>query len=190
MGRLLHLDSIWHLTLHSPLHFVRALARQCHLGLVSPLLILVFCCCQVTPVLAGEAQPLAEDPVLEQRMVNIAQELRCLVCQNESLASSRADLAEDLRREVRTLLKQGKSDDEIKAYLVARYGDFVLYRPLVKPLTWVLWFGPLLAMVIAILGLVVYLKRGQTKATQGGPKPLSDDERARLEILMKDGRGL
>jgi cytochrome c-type biogenesis protein CcmH len=79
---------------------------------------------------------------LDARLKRLESELRCLVCQNQTLADSNADLADDLRREVRTLALQGKSDDEIKAYLVARYGDFVLYRPPVKPLTWLLWFGP------------------------------------------------
>jgi cytochrome c-type biogenesis protein CcmH len=139
---------------------------------------------------AAEAKPLAQDPVLEQRMISIAQELRCLVCQNESLASSRADLAEDLRREVRGLLQQGKSDEEIKAYLVARYGDFVLYRPQLKPMTWVLWFGPLVALLIGLLGLVLYVKRGQLRQAQEATKPLSEAERARLADLLKDGRGL
>ena len=87
---------------------------------------------------AREAAPLAEDPTVEARLVHISQELRCLVCQNESLASSRAELADDLRREVRDLIRSNKSDQEIKDFLVSRYGDFVLYRPEVKPLTWVL----------------------------------------------------
>ena len=91
--------------------------------------------------IAGEAAPLAQDPVVEARLVHISQELRCLVCQNESLSSSRAELADDLRREVRDLIVANKSDQEIKDFLVSRYGDFVLYRPEVKPLTWVLWFG-------------------------------------------------
>jgi cytochrome c-type biogenesis protein CcmH len=86
--------------------------------------------------MAREAQPMAEDPQVEARLVVIADELRCLVCQNESLASSHAELAEDLRREVRKLIRDNKSDAEIKTYLVERYGDFVLYRPKVKPLTW------------------------------------------------------
>jgi cytochrome c-type biogenesis protein CcmH len=94
----------------------------------------------INPVLANEAAPLAEDPVVEQRLIVIAEELRCLVCQNESLAGSRADLAMDLRREVRTLIKSGKSDAEIKKFLVDRYGDFILYNPPVKPTTWLLWF--------------------------------------------------
>jgi len=95
-------------------------------------------------VQAGEALPMAEDEAVEQRLVAIAEELRCLVCQNESLAGSRADLAQDLRREVRTLIKAGKSDDEIRQFLVTRYGDFVLYRPRVSPMTYLLWGGPFL----------------------------------------------
>ncbi|HVZ43689.1 MAG TPA: cytochrome c-type biogenesis protein [Ramlibacter sp.] len=95
---------------------------------------------------AGEAQPLAQDPAVEQRLIAIAEEVRCLVCQNESLAGSRAELAEDLRREIRGQIRQGRSDAEILDFLVSRYGDFVLYRPRVKPLTWLLWFGPLLLL--------------------------------------------
>jgi cytochrome c-type biogenesis protein CcmH len=91
---------------------------------------------------AGEAKDLAADPVLEKRMIVLAEDLRCLVCQNESLASSHAELAEDLRREVREQLSKGKSDKEIIDYLVARYGDFVLYKPPMKSYTLLLWFGP------------------------------------------------
>lgn len=93
---------------------------------------------------AGEAQPNAEDPVIEQRLIKMAEDLRCLVCQNESLAGSRAELAEDLRREIREQMKAGKSDQEVIAYLTERYGDFVLYRPPFKPVTYLLWLGPLL----------------------------------------------
>ena len=100
---------------------------------------------------AGEASPMAEDPVVEARLVHISQEIRCLVCQNESLSSSRAELADDLRREVRDLIRTNKSDQEIKDFLVSRYGDFVLYRPEVKPLTWVLWFGPFVVLLIAAI---------------------------------------
>ena len=82
---------------------------------------------------AGEATPMAADPAIEARLIVISEELRCLVCQNESLAASRAELANDLREEVRKLISQGKTDTEIKEYLVARYGDFVLYRPPLKP---------------------------------------------------------
>lgn len=107
---------------------------------------------------AGEAPPMAEDPQVEARLVVIAEELRCLVCQNESLASSHAELAEDLRREVRKLIRQGMTDPQIKTYLVERYGDFVLYRPPVKPLTWPLWFGPFVLLGLAVWGLWRYLR--------------------------------
>lgn len=133
---------------------------------------------------AGEAAPMAADPVLEARMIGIADELRCLVCQNESLASSRAELANDLRNEVRGLIRQGKTDAEIKDYLVTRYGDFVLYRPAVKPLTWVLWFGPFLLLVGGLVGMGIYLRqRRQPTETRA----LSDAERQRAAQLLKDG---
>jgi cytochrome c-type biogenesis protein CcmH len=134
-------------------------------------------------VLAKEAAPLAEDEAVEKRLVNIAEELRCLVCQNESLAGSRADLAEDLRREVRGLIKQGKTDQEVKDFLVSRYGDFVLYQPPVKPTTWLLWAGPFLLLIVGIVVLLAYLRRrgGQVRETA-----LTDDEKKRAEALLKD----
>ena len=113
----------------------------------------------VTTALAKEALPMAQDPVLEKRLILISEELRCLVCQNESLASSRAELANDLREEVRKLITQNLSDQQIKDYLVTRYGDFVLYRPQVKPLTWVLWFGPFLLLVVAVWGMFSYVRQ-------------------------------
>jgi cytochrome c-type biogenesis protein CcmH len=129
-----------------------------------------------------EAAPLADNPTIEARMVGIAEELRCLVCQNESLASSHAELAEDLRREVRDLIAQGKTDQEIKDYLVARYGDFVLYKPQVKPLTWVLWFGPFVLLLLAVLGVGMYLRQRRALVQT---TVLSDEERARAEQLLK-----
>jgi cytochrome c-type biogenesis protein CcmH len=99
---------------------------------------------------ADEAKPLADDPAIEQRMVNLASDLRCLVCQNESLAGSHAELAEDLRREIRSQMKAGKNDKEVIEYLTTRYGDFVLYRPPFKPVTYLLWLGPLLFLGIGI----------------------------------------
>jgi cytochrome c-type biogenesis protein CcmH len=132
---------------------------------------------------AREAVSLVDDPIEEARLVHISQELRCLVCQNESLSSSRAELADDLRREVRDLIRANKSDQEIKDFLVSRYGDFVLYRPEVKPLTWVLWFGPFVVLLIAGIFLLVYLR--QRRATLQ-PQVLSDNERARVEQLLKD----
>ena len=132
---------------------------------------------------ADEASPMAEDPVVEARLVHISQELRCMVCQNESLSSSRAELADDLRREVRDLIRANKSDQEIKDFLVSRYGDFVLYRPEVKPLTWVLWFGPFVVLLMAAIFLLAYLRQRRLAVH---PQALSDTDRARVEQLLKD----
>ena len=108
---------------------------------------------------AVEAQPLAQDPVVEKRLMSISENLRCLVCQNESLAGSRADLAEDLRREVRHLIAAGKSDQEVIDFLVARYGDYVLYDPPFKTTTLLLWVGPFVALGGGLLGLILFLRR-------------------------------
>ena len=132
---------------------------------------------------ANEAIPMAEDPVIEQRLISIAEELRCLVCQNESLAGSRADLAMDLRREVRTLIKSGKSDAEIRDYLVSRYGDFVLYRPPVKPLTWFLWFGPILLLIGAIWMLISVIRRSQSEKETPS---LDATQRAKAQALLQE----
>jgi cytochrome c-type biogenesis protein CcmH len=142
-----------------------------------------FALAQSADLRAGREAPLmAEDPKLEARLVDISQELRCLVCQNESLASSHAELADDLRQEVRELIRSGKSDQEIKDFLVSRYGDFVLYRPEVKPLTWVLWFGPFLLLVIAAIFLGMYLRQRHALAV---PVALSDEARERAKQLLK-----
>src|SRR6478735_11217109 len=108
---------------------------------------------------AKEAAPEAADPALEARMVKITSELRCLVCQNQTIADSNASLAVDLRREARALIKQGKSDAEVVDYMTARYGDFVLYRPPVRATTLLLWFGPALMLVAGAAVLVIVLRR-------------------------------
>ena len=133
-------------------------------------------------VVAQEAKPLADDPELEKRVMNLSQELRCLVCQNETLAASQADLAVDLRREIREQMKAGQSDKEIIAFLTARYGDFVLYRPPVRPTTYLLWFGPFVLMVIGLGLLYRYLKQRRELIVQ---QPLSPEERRRAEELLK-----
>jgi len=132
---------------------------------------------------ADEAAPLAEDPVVEQRLIGIAEELRCLVCQNESLAGSRADLALDLRREIRTLIKAGKTDAEIMEFMVSRYGDFVRYRPPVNPVTWMLWFGPF-ALLIGAGVILVRLVRGNQR--DAAPKVLDAAQREKAQSLLKD----
>ena len=119
---------------------------------------------------AALAQP-APDLAFEERLKRLEGDLRCLVCQNQTLADSNAPLAEDLRREVRTLALAGKSDDEIRAFLVARYGDFVLYRPPVKGTTWLLWFGPF-ALLLGGAGIwyaVVRRRRGERPAPMAAP---------------------
>lgn len=108
---------------------------------------------------AGEAQDRAEDPVLEKRMIGLAENLRCLVCQNESLASSHSELAEDLRQEVREQMKKGLSDQQIIDYLVSRYGDYVLFDPPVKSYTLLLWFGPFILLLIGLAGLFIQLRK-------------------------------
>jgi len=133
---------------------------------------------------ANEAAPLAADPVVEARMVAISEELRCLVCQNESLAASRAELAEDLRREVRSLIREGKSDAEIRDFLVSRYGDFVRYRPPVNPVTWLLWFGPFVLLAGAAYGLV-RMVRGNQRASAATPT-LDEAQRAKAQSLLQD----
>ena len=134
------------------------------------------------PLLAKEAAPLAEDPIVEQRLIHISEELRCLVCQNESLAGSRAELAQDLRREVRDLIKQGNTDQQIKDFLVSRYGDFVLYRPQLKPSTWLLWGGPFVLLIVGLVVLVSYLRRRSKLIVEA---PLSEEDRKRAEVLLK-----
>jgi cytochrome c-type biogenesis protein CcmH len=106
-----------------------------------------------------EATPVAEDPALEARVVKIAAELRCLVCQNQTIADSSAGLAIDLRNQVREMLRNGQSDREILDYMTARYGDFVLYRPPVKATTVILWFGPAILLLGGAVMLIVVLRR-------------------------------
>ncbi len=131
---------------------------------------------------AGAAAP-AEDPALDARLKRLEVELRCLVCQNQTLADSNAPLAEDLRREVRELALSGKSDDEIRAFLVARYGDFVLYQPPVKSTTWLLWFGPFLLLAGGAGAWIAIVRRrsrgARDQAVDAEAPPADAAERAR-----------
>jgi cytochrome c-type biogenesis protein CcmH len=124
-----------------------------------PLAILLLCFTLCGGTAAREAAPAAADPVLEARMLRIAEELRCLVCQNQTIADSNAELAQDLREQVRQQLQQGRSDDEILRYMTDRYGDFVLYRPPVKATTLLLWAGPGVLLVGGLLTLFIVLRR-------------------------------
>ena len=138
---------------------------------VLPALVLVFMTgLAATPAHANEAAPLADDPVVEQRLLVIAEEVRCLVCQNESLAGSRADLAQDLRREIRSLIKQGKTDKEVMDFLVSRYGDYVRYRPPVKPTTWLLWGGPFVLLAAGLAALVLFVRRRRNTSAALSPE--------------------
>jgi cytochrome c-type biogenesis protein CcmH len=148
--------------------------------------LLLACLVALGPPAMAATNPdeILQDPVLEQRARDLAKELRCLVCQNQSIDDSDADLARDLRRIVREQLVAGRSDAEIIEYLTARYGDFVLLKPPVKPATWGLWFGPALVLVIAAGGIVLYLSR-RRRIDTAPPAPLNAEERARLERLLR-----
>ena len=111
------------------------------------------------PVFAQPAHPAADDPVLEARMMAIANELRCVVCQNQTVADSHAELAGDLRQQIRDQLRVGRSPDEIRAYMTDRYGEFVLYRPPVNERTVLLWFGPALLLAVGLAALIGVLRR-------------------------------
>ncbi|QWD59656.1 cytochrome c-type biogenesis protein [Polynucleobacter sp. MWH-UH35A] len=145
------------------------------------LLLVAICIFSLGAAMANEAAPLADDPVTEQRLISISEEMRCLVCQNESLAGSRSDLANDLRREIRTLIKEGKSDDQIRSFMVERYGDFVLYRPPVKPLTWLLWIGPFVILLIGIAGLLTYLRRRNNSVPN---VTLTDADNQKIDAML------
>jgi cytochrome c-type biogenesis protein CcmH len=159
---------------------MRRLAR---LGLLLVCLVAVWM--PMTVPAATNPDEILQDPVLERRARNLAKQLRCLVCQNQSIDDSDADLAGDLRRIVREHLVAGKSDGEIIDYLTARYGDFVLLRPPVKPTTWGLWFGPALVLVIAAAGIVLYVRRRSVRGDVEAPA-LNADERRRLEALLRE----
>jgi len=142
--------------------------------------------CVSFSIVAKEAQPSAADPVLEARVMKLSKELRCLVCQNETLADSRADLAEDLRGQIREQMKAGRSDKEIISYLTERYGKFILYNPPVDPTTYLLWFGPFVLLLGGLLLLFRYLKQRRELIIE---QPLSADERQRAETLLRIEQG-
>jgi cytochrome c-type biogenesis protein CcmH len=137
---------------------------------------------------AAAVQPGEElaDPVLEARARALSREIRCLVCQNQSIEDSEADLAKDLRLILRERIAAGAEDAEVKAYLVQRYGDFILLKPPVKPATWPLWFGPAAILALVLCGGWLYLRR--QSALEEAP-PLGPAEQARLDRLLVEGEG-
>ena len=135
---------------------------------------------------AKEAEPVMGDPVLQARVMKLAGELRCLVCQGESLAESHSDFAADMLKKIRGLVQEGNSDQEVKDYLVARYGDFILYRPPFSGITAYIWIAP---FVIAVAGaglLIFNIKRRRVRVQMA---PLSEEEQARVDSLLKEDTG-
>ncbi|QOJ21891.1 MAG: cytochrome c-type biogenesis protein CcmH [Gammaproteobacteria bacterium] len=132
-----------------------------------------------------EAVPVAEDPVVEKRMLTLTENLRCLVCQNETIADSRADFSNDIRREIREQIKANKTDLEIIQFLVDRYGDFVLYNPPMKATTILLWFGPAALLLFGLISLVIYLRRRRVQIEEVS---LSQAELEKAEALLNEDK--
>ena len=135
---------------------------------------------------AKDAPLMSDDPALEARVMVIAEELRCLVCQNETIAASHADLAIDLRKQIRNKLKEGQSQQQILDFMVERYGDFVRYRPPLKASTVLLWVGPFVLLGVAALTLVLNIRRRRLSANAA---PLSAADAARARQLLGEGGG-
>jgi cytochrome c-type biogenesis protein CcmH len=150
---------------------------------VARLLVLLAAFAWLTAAVAKEAAPAAADPALEARVMALSAELRCLVCQNQTIADSNAGLASDLREEIREKMRQGQSDAQIIEFMVDRYGDFVLYRPPLKATTMLLWFGPLLLLAVGVAALFHRLRRRRVEEARLVP---ADEERARQ---MLEGKG-
>jgi cytochrome c-type biogenesis protein CcmH len=147
------------------------------------LALLLFCLLPavVTAQVTIEDKP-SDDPVVEQRLAKLSHELRCLQCQNQTLAESPSSIAADLRREIREQIKAGKSDKEIVAFLTQRYGDFILYRPRVTPTTYLLWFGPFVLLIGGLILLFRYIKQRRDAITE---QPLTAEERRRAEEMLR-----
>lgn len=140
--------------------------------------------CMTMPAFAVQPDEVLDDPVLEERARDLSSEIRCLVCQNESIDESNAQLARDLRILVRERLVSGDTDQQVLDFLVARYGDYVLLRPPVKGTTALLWFGPAIVLLLAG-GIIVVRTRASRSGSLTAPIALSDEEKARVEALLK-----
>ena len=142
----------------------------------------------VSGVHADEAKTLADDPVVEARVQKLGEELRCLVCQNQNIADSHADLAMDLKKQLREQVSSGRSDREILDYMVERYGDFVLYRPPLKTTTVLLWAGPFALLLIAIIALARRLRRRTAQAAAANTLNAEEHERARALLAGEENK--
>ncbi len=138
------------------------------------------------PGFAADAAPLARDPELEKRVDAVSAELRCLVCQNQTIADSHADLAIDLKNQVRDMLRAGNSTDEVVNYMVDRYGDFVRYKPPMKPTTYFLWFGPALLILIGLSVLFVTLRKRRQRGIDATPLTAADTKK--IDNLLHAGK--
>lgn len=145
-------------------------------------LFLVILCSLPICGLAKEAKSISDDPELEKRVLALSEGLRCLVCQNETLAGSHADLAADLRQQIREQMKAGKTDKEIVAFLTERYGDFILYNPPVNRRTYLLWFGPFILLSGGLVAFYSYIKHRRELISE---QPLSAEDRKRAEELLQ-----
>jgi cytochrome c-type biogenesis protein CcmH len=153
----------------------------------SRLLPLLLLCLLASSALAQvqEVDRPSDDPAVEKRLAKLSHELRCLQCRNQTLADSPAGLAVDLRNEIRDQIKAGKSDEEIKAFLTQRYGDFILYKPRVSAMNYLLWFGPFVVLLGGLALLFYYIRRRHDSITEHS---LSDDDRRRAEKLLASGK--
>jgi cytochrome c-type biogenesis protein CcmH len=174
-------------THRTPRTFARQVAQELSRRIASTLAVAALALVWLASMPLALAQA---DPAFEQRLKSLEEELRCLVCQNQTLADSNAPLAEDLRREVRALAVAGKDDTQIRQFLVERYGDFVLYKPPVKATTWLLWFGPFVLLGGGAIVWALILRRRRQTAV---PDPVIDDTAvdagvARARELLDDPR--
>jgi len=160
-----------------------ALGWRC---LVAPLLACVLALVMVSGASAKEAVPMSDDPALEARVLKIAEELRCLVCQNETIAASHADLAVDLRKQIRLKLAAGESQQQILDFMVVRYGDFVLYRPPLKANTVLLWVGPFVLLVVAAVLMALNIRRRRRGVMA---QEWTQDQARRARALLGEGEG-
>jgi len=139
------------------------------------------------PFLSAKEAQLNEDPEIKERFKHLASELRCLKCQNQTIWDSKAGLADDLRKQIRTQIYTGKSDDEIVEYMVDRYGDFVRYKPAIDIKNIFLWIGPFIFMIVGGLLLIRYIKIRKTTETSEDNETISEEDRLRAEEILKQG---